>query len=106
MAGAFLWWFILANIDSIHEASSHRGPGVIHGGDGDRYPEWEREVSEAEYRRYKYGGSGFMIALSIIIWGVIAKQAAKPEEAAKMELENQERRRRFDEKYPPDVRGD
>jgi hypothetical protein len=77
MWGAVLGWIIVASTTRLIDTASHRGPGVVHYGDGERAPERSEIVSESTYKRHNYAMSGVMLGLGLYLWVVVARAAKK-----------------------------
>jgi plasmid stabilization system protein ParE len=93
--GAGLGFIIGLFAVNIRDTIHHKGPGVVHHGDGERSPEWSEEVDEWQYKRVNYVQSGFMLALGLMFWFFVAKSArdnTAKAEAYKAYLEAQIRR--------------
>ena len=75
--GAVLGWLIVSSAVRLIDTARHKGPGVVHYGDGERSPEWSERVSESRYKRHNYVMSGMMLSLGIYLWVVVARAARK-----------------------------
>src|SRR5687767_12436944 len=73
--GAALGFIIILTAGKLIETMQHKGPGVVHYGDGERGPEWSEEVSEAKYKSHNYFTHGFLLALGFWFWYIVAKSA-------------------------------
>ncbi len=67
-----LFWLSLVGLQ---ETIRHKGPGIVHHGDGERGPEWSERVSESQYKRHNYAKSGMMLAIGLVLWYFVAKSA-------------------------------
>lgn len=93
--GAGLGWIIGLFAAGLQDTIRHKGPGVVHYGDGERSPEWSEEVSESQYKRHAYVSNGFMLGLGLMFWFIVAKSArdnAAKAEAKEAYLDTQIRR--------------
>ncbi len=75
--GAVLGWLVVSSAERLIDTARHKGPGVVHYGDGDRSPEWSETVSESTYKRHNYVESGMMLSLGISLWVLVAHGARK-----------------------------
>lgn len=73
--GAGLGFIIGLFAVDIRDTIHHKGPGVVHYGDGERSPEWSEEVDEAQYKHNHYVGSSFMLGIGLMFWFIVAKSA-------------------------------
>jgi hypothetical protein len=71
--GAVLGWLIVSSATHLLDTARHRGPGVVHYGDGERSPEWSEKVPESQYKRHNYVMSGMMLSFGLILWVVVAR---------------------------------
>lgn len=79
--GAVLGLLIVSSAVHLLDTARHKGPGVVHYGDGERSSEWSEKVSESQYKRHNYVMSGMMLCLGLVVWFVVARAAR--DEAAK-----------------------
>jgi hypothetical protein len=73
--GAVLGWLIITSIRRLLDTSSHKRPGVVHYGDGERSPEWSERVPEHQYKRHNYATGGMMLLLVVGLWYYVARAA-------------------------------
>ena len=66
--GAVLGWLIVSSAMHLLDTATHKGPGVVHYGDGKRSPEWSEKVPESQYKRHNYVMNGGMLALGLFLW--------------------------------------
>jgi hypothetical protein len=71
--GAALGWVIISAVGYLRETESHKGPGVVQYGDGERGPEWSERVSEEKYKRHNYTQFGLLLGVGLLFWFIIAK---------------------------------
>ncbi len=69
--GAVLGFVIFTSLGTIRDTWRHRGAGYV------TYDEPERteRVAEGQYKRHNYVMGGFMLALGLSLWVVVAKSA-------------------------------
>jgi hypothetical protein len=82
---AALGWLIGATTCSFRDIARHKGSAIVTFGDGDRYPEQERELSEEEYKSHSYTNAVFALGFGILFWCFLAK--AKRDEERKTQTE-------------------
>jgi hypothetical protein len=73
--GAVLRWLIVSSAFHLLDTARHKGPGVVHYGDGERSPEWSEKVAESQYKRHNYVMSGMMLSLGFFLWVTVARTA-------------------------------
>lgn len=79
--GAILGWLIVTSACHLLDTARHKGPGVVHYGDGERSPEWSEKVSESQFKRHNYAMGGMMLLVGLGLWFYVARAAR--DEAAK-----------------------
>ena len=83
--GAILGWLIVSSAVHLLDIARHKGPGVVHYGDGERGPERSEKVPESEYKRHNYVMFGLMLSLGLGLWFIVAR-GARDEAAKKVRL--------------------
>jgi len=73
--GAVLGWLIASSAVRLLDTARHKGPGVVHYGDGERSAERSEKVAESKYKRHNYAMSGMMLTVGLVLWVVVAQTA-------------------------------
>lgn len=97
--GAAVGFLILIASGGLLDTIRHKGPGVVHHGDGEHGPEWSEEVSESEYKQENYLKNVMMLALGLCLWYCVAKFARMEATKAKANAEYLESRIRTATSY-------
>ena len=80
--GAVLGWHIVSSTIQLVHTARHKGPGIVHYGDGEHSPERPERVAEQDYKRHNYVMSGLMLSLGLGLWFVVARGAREQRRSA------------------------